>query len=91
LLSRLQRHSRPYSPIPKHRLFGSTILLDWLKTYTYPIERRFSSLSLAQRVYTALISQTLSHGTTTAAYYATIHGPAINLLSQICFERGNER
>jgi guanine deaminase len=35
-----------------------------------------------------VISRTLSHGTTTAAYYATIHVPATNLLADLCLERG---
>jgi guanine deaminase len=34
------------------------------------------------------VSRTLSHGTTTCAYYATIHVPATNLLAEICLKRG---
>lgn len=39
-------------------------------------------------MYTNFVSRTLSHGTTTAAYYATIHVPATNTLADICLERG---
>jgi guanine deaminase len=39
-------------------------------------------------VYNRLVSRTLSHGTTTASYYATIHVPATNLLADICARRG---
>jgi guanine deaminase len=73
---------------PNSGLFGSTTLLDWLKTYTYPTEARFSSLPLARRVYSTLISTTLSHGTTTASYFATIHVPATNLLATLCHTLG---
>lgn len=47
-----------------------------------------SDLAKAARVYDRVVSRTLSHGTTAAAYYATIHVPATNLLADICLARG---
>ncbi|KAL8803334.1 MAG: hypothetical protein Q9182_003222 [Xanthomendoza sp. 2 TL-2023] len=76
------------SQLPNAGLFGNSTLLDWLKTYTFPLESRFSSLSLARQVYTHAVASTLSHGTTTAAYYATIHPAATTLLADICLEKG---
>ena len=73
---------------PNTGLFGKTTLLDWLQTYTFPIESSFSDLKRAKTVYSNFVSRTLSHGTTTAAYYATIHVPATNLLADICLARG---
>jgi guanine deaminase len=73
---------------PNTGLFGKTTLLDWLQTYTFPMESSFSDLARANRIYTNFVSRTLSHGTTTAAYYATIHVPATNLLADICLKRG---
>ncbi|KAJ4313426.1 hypothetical protein N0V94_006964 [Neodidymelliopsis sp. IMI 364377] len=76
---------------PQHAntgLFGKTTLLDWLQTYTFPMESSFSDLKRASRIYQNFVSRTLSHGTTTAAYYATIHVPATNLLADICLARG---
>lgn len=35
-----------------------------------------------------MVARTLSNGTTTASYYATIHVPATNLLADICQTRG---
>lgn len=35
-----------------------------------------------------MVSRTLAHGTTCAAYFATIHVPATNLLASICYTRG---
>lgn len=73
---------------PNTGLFGKTTLLDWLQTYTFPMESSFSDLSRARRIYQNFVSRTLSNGTTTAAYYATIHVPATNLLADICLSRG---
>ncbi|KNG49616.1 guanine deaminase [Stemphylium lycopersici] len=73
---------------PNTGLFGKTTLLDWLQKYTFPTESSFSDLQRAHRVYQNFVSRTLSHGTTTAAYYATIHVPATNALADICLERG---
>ncbi|KAF2271816.1 guanine deaminase [Westerdykella ornata] len=73
---------------PNTGLFGKTTLLDWLDTYTFPMEASFSDLSRAQTIYSNFVSRTLSHGTTTCAYYATVHVPATNLLADICLQRG---
>ncbi|KAF2473320.1 guanine deaminase [Lindgomyces ingoldianus] len=73
---------------PNTGLFGKTTLLSWLETYTFPMESSLSSLSKAATVYSNFVSRTLSHGTTTCAYYATIHVPTTNLLADICLKRG---
>ena len=46
------------------------------------------TLARAKSVYTRVISRTLSHGTTTASYYATIHVPATNLLATLAHTIG---
>ncbi|KAL8786232.1 MAG: hypothetical protein Q9213_002921 [Squamulea squamosa] len=76
------------SQLPNAGLFGTSTLLDWLTTYTFPLESRFSSLSHARRVYNRAVTSTLAHGTTTAAYYATIHPASTKLLADICLEKG---
>ncbi|WPG99460.1 Hypothetical protein R9X50_00227400 [Acrodontium crateriforme] len=73
---------------PNSGIFGKSTLLDWLETYTFPLESSFSDLAQAKRVYNRVVSRTLSHGTTTACYYATIHVPATNLLADICHTKG---
>ncbi|KAF2226471.1 guanine deaminase [Elsinoe ampelina] len=73
---------------PNAGLFGATTLLSWLETYTFPTESRFSSLPFAKQVYSRVVKRLLSHGTTTAAYYATVHVPATNLLAEICHAAG---
>ena len=47
-----------------------------------------SPLARAQTVYNRIIHRTLSHGTTTASYFATLSVPATNLLASLCFQRG---
>ncbi|KAF2724592.1 guanine deaminase [Polychaeton citri CBS 116435] len=73
---------------PNAGVFGKSTLLDWLNTYTFPLESSFSDLANAGRIYKRVVSRTLSHGTTTACYYATVHVPATNLLADICKEKG---
>jgi guanine deaminase len=54
------------------------------------MESSSTDLQKAQRIYSSFVSRTLSHGTTTCAYYATIHVPAINLLAVICLNKVKE-
>ncbi|KAL8770131.1 MAG: hypothetical protein Q9194_005257 [Teloschistes cf. exilis] len=76
------------SQLPNAGIFGTSTLLDWLEKYTFPLEHSLSSLNVARRVYNTAVRSTLAHGTTTAAYYATIHAASTNLLAEICLEMG---
>jgi len=63
-------------------------LYDWLNTYTFPIESKFSDLAFAQEVYEDLVSTLLANGTTTSLYFATVHKEASLLLAKICAKKG---
>lgn len=63
-------------------------LEDWLFKYTFPLEARFADLGYAVRVHDALVRRLLANGTTTAVYFATIHGPASLNLAQTCLAQG---
>ena len=63
-------------------------LLEWLNQYTFPAESKFTSKDHAKIIYTAVVSRTLSFGTTTACYFATIHKEASLLLAEICDKLG---
>ncbi|MFU1795368.1 guanine deaminase [Paenibacillus azoreducens] len=63
-------------------------LYDWLNTYTFPLESKFSDLEFAQEVYDDLVGTLLANGTTTALYFATVHKEASLLLAEICAEKG---
>ncbi|KAF4998352.1 hypothetical protein FGRMN_3232 [Fusarium graminum] len=76
------------SQYPNVGIFGKTTLLDWLEKYTFPLEASLKDLGKARRVYGSCVRRTLSHGTTTAAYYATIDVAATNLLADLCLELG---
>ncbi|KAJ1331768.1 guanine deaminase [Microdochium nivale] len=73
---------------PNVGIFGKSTLLDWLNTYTFPMESSMSCLPKAKRVYSQCVRRSLAHGTTTASYFATIHVPATNLLADLCLSLG---
>ncbi|KAJ9132486.1 Metallo-dependent hydrolase, partial [Coniochaeta hoffmannii] len=76
------------SQYPNVGLFGKSTLLDWLNTYTFPLEASLSDPLKARRVYARCVRKTLSHGTTTAAYYATVDVASTNLLADLCLAAG---
>jgi guanine deaminase len=62
-------------------------LEEWLQTYTFPLEARYSDPAFAQSEYESLVDGLLANGTTTALYFATIHLPATQRLVDICLRR----
>jgi guanine deaminase len=76
------------SQYPNVGIFGKSTLLDWLNTYTFPLEASLADPARARQVYARVIRKTLSHGTTCAAYYATIDVPSTNLLADLCLAAG---
>ena len=56
-------------------------LLDWLQNYTFPLEDRFKDVEYAERTYPHVIKSTLSKGSTTAAYFGSIHKEACLVLA----------
>ncbi len=48
-------------------------LLDWLNTYTFPEEARFSEQGHAPAMAEKFLDLLLAHGTTTAAAYCSVH------------------
>lgn len=63
-------------------------LLDWLETYTFPYEAKFSDRNFAEQVYRRVVRRTLSLGTTTAAYFGSLHLEASKILADILNECG---
>lgn len=56
-------------------------LLDWLQNYTFPLEDRFKDIEYAERTYPHVVKSTLSKGSTTAAYFGSIHKDACLVLA----------
>ncbi|KAJ3276935.1 hypothetical protein HK104_003559 [Borealophlyctis nickersoniae] len=63
-------------------------LLDWLAKYTFPRERQFADPSFAQKAYPLAVARSIRCGTTTAAYYGTIHLESTRILASIVAEKG---
>lgn len=78
-------HSSQY---PNCGIFGNSTLLDWLETYTFPLEASLSDLDIAGKVYSKVIERTLKSGTTTAVYYTTIDTESAKLMGTLCSKYG---
>lgn len=63
-------------------------LMDWLTKYTFPLENRFKDVSFAEKIYPAVIRQTLAGGTTTAAYFGSIHKESTLVLAKEAQKQG---
>lgn len=67
-------HSHVHAPQYEFAGTGTDLpLFDWLNTYTFKTEASFADLAHARSVYSAVVRRLLSLGTTTAAYFSTIH------------------
>ena len=64
------------------------LLFDWLNTYTFPQESRFSSLTYAEEIYPRVIRELLRHGTMHASFFTTIHYDACDLFFRLLKESG---
>uniref|UniRef100_A0AAY4CY08 Guanine deaminase n=1 Tax=Denticeps clupeoides TaxID=299321 RepID=A0AAY4CY08_9TELE len=58
-------------------------LLEWLNTYTFPVEAQFEDPEFAKKIYSQVVRRTLRNGTTTACYFATIYTETTLLLAEI--------
>lgn len=60
----------------------------WLDQHTFPLEAKYSDIDFARTVYSDLVDQLLSRGTTTGLYFATIHVESSLELARICAKKG---
>jgi len=68
---------------------GLDLPLDqWLQTYTFPLESRYQDIEFAKSIYPRLVNTYLSHGTTTAVYFATVDVDASVYLAKECLKQG---
>jgi guanine deaminase len=65
---------------PQAQVIGSwgAQLLDWLNTYTFPAEAKFSDADHCERIASAFIDELLRHGTTTAVSYCSVHPQSVD-------------
>lgn len=63
-------------------------LIDWLNTYTFPEEARFSDPAYAAQIAGRYLDLTAAHGTTTMASFCTIHPESVEALFTEARARG---
>ena len=63
-------------------------LLDWLNTYTFPEEAKYSDLSYAKKAYERFVHALQKGATTRACIFGTLHVPATLLLMDQLEESG---
>ncbi|MEM9974159.1 MAG: guanine deaminase [Pseudomonadota bacterium] len=62
-------------------------LIDWLNTYTFPEEMRFSDPAYAAEIAGRYLDLLLAHGTTTVASYCTIHPESVGAFFEAAAQR----
>lgn len=63
-------------------------VLDWLEKVTFPREKKFADEAYATKTFEAVVERLINLGTTTCAYYSSIHLEASKILANICWEKG---
>ena len=63
-------------------------LIDWLNSYTFPEEMRFSDPAYAAEIAARYFALTLSNGTTTVCSYCTIHPESVDAFFAEAQRRG---
>ena len=53
-------------------------LLEWLETYTFPAEEKFSDPEYASQITRFFLDQLLTNGTTTAMVFGTVHPESVD-------------
>jgi len=76
---------------PQYPMLGMGMdlqLLDWLKTYTFKTEARFSDTEYARRVYKQLASELIGNGTTRVCMFSSSHAEATLALMEALEKAG---
>jgi len=76
---------------PQYPMLGMGMdlqLLDWLKTYTFKTEARFSDTEYARRVYKQLARELIDNGTTRVCMFSSSHAEATLALMEALEEAG---
>lgn len=55
-------------------------LLDWLNTYTFPMERRYADKTFASAVAKVFLNECLKNGITTSCVYCTVYPQSVDAL-----------
>ena len=63
-------------------------LMDWLNSYTFPEEEKYTNLEYAEKAYSMFVEAIKNGATTRACIFATRHRPATELLMKLMEESG---
>ena len=63
-------------------------LIDWLNSYTFPVEARFADRAYADQIAGRYFDLTVANGTTTVCSYATIHPESVDAFFDAARRRG---
>nr|XP_023018164.1 guanine deaminase [Leptinotarsa decemlineata] len=55
-------------------------LMEWLDTYTYKLEKKYTDLNFSEIVFDHLVRKNLDNGTTTACYFGVLFNDATKIL-----------
>ena len=78
-----------HAPQYAQRGMGMDLLLaDWLNSYTFPEEAKFSDMEYAENIYSLLTEDMIRHGTFHASVFATVHNPSALLLASLMEKKG---
>lgn len=74
---------------PQMQVVGSYAkdLLEWLNTYTFIEEQRFSDFGHAKRISNLFFNELIRNGTTTAAAYCTVHPESADAFFTVAEQR----
>jgi len=70
---------------PQYPMLGTGMdlpLLDWLNTYTFPLEARFADTVYAREVYRKLAAELIAGGTTRVCMFSSLHTDATLVLME---------
>ena len=81
----LQGFSDMHLHAPQYPMLGMGMdlpLMDWLKTYTFKTEARFSDTAFARETYARLAAELVKNGTTRVCIYSSTHVDATLILME---------
>ena len=81
----LQSFSDMHLHAPQYPMMGMGLdlpLMDWLQTYTFPLEANYADTGYARSVYRQLAHDLVENGTTRVCIFSSLHRPATLILME---------
>ena len=81
----MQSFSDMHLHAPQYPMLGMGMdleLIDWLNTYTFPLEAKFKNNEFARSVYHELANKLIENGTTRVAMFSSLHKEATLILME---------